>query len=565
MTRAIAIGVLVCLGGCAGAAFAPTERLSCSSNDECSGNQLCFPDGCGDPGVGLAVEISANARAGLLPQDRLIPNGTVTPTLDFAIEAPMTLQGAFVRNLTADGDPDNRAAYAESVTVLASGESELIPGLARTYQSTFTRPERGVWSLNVGAGRFNVMATAADTSIPPLLNTNVLVRPGASTAVGFAFPSADGTVTISGRLLKRIETSIGITEIAVTEAAMELQAFHPESHLALSQRVPVSSGSAGSKGDFVLSVAPIAKELDTVLLVATPKDPTALVPSKTFTLSKPYPATVRLEMGDFGEPLPQLTGEVFGTDNAPIANATVYVTGPVTGQGVFRSKAALSDAKGVFKLDVLPSATGLSYTLVAIPPPGSSAGVLQTQVKAIAQAGQMPVLSPARVTCPDRVTVVGRLFRPEGSPAAGVTVRATATEALKELTATPIPNQEAEAVTNEDGSFRLLLDPASYRFDLLPGADLPRVSRTVKVLRQISSDSGTTMVAAVNLGEISLSRGRKVTGTITAPSNAGMIGAMNATIRFFRVSTTEGRPSALLLGEAVADERGHYTVTLPTK
>jgi len=40
---------------------------------------------------------------------------------------------------------------------------------------------------------------------------------------------------------------------------------------------------------------------------------------------------------------------------------------------------------------------------------------------------------------------------------------------------------------------------------------------------------------------------------------------VNATVRYFRVSPVGGSRTSLLLGEAVTDSMGNYSVTLPAK
>jgi hypothetical protein len=564
MTRALPSALATLLTGCmlSGGSTAPA---TCQVDEDCGPMQVCFPEGCGDPGRGLVVEVEGNPRSGPLAQDFLIADGGFQPNIPIQLLPATTLSGEFTRNLGPSDDPGKRALYSETVTVKARGESELIPGVVRSYQATFAHPERGTYSLPVGAGRFTVSAQPEDSSIPPGIK-EATVGAGSSAMLSFVFPSAEGTLTLSGRLLTRVDPGPPRTEIAVTQAGMDLQAFNPITKRPISQLVHASSGTLTSPGDFVISIAPEALKLDSFLIVATPREPGTLVPSKTFTIARPFPQPLTLELGDFGDPYIQLEGDLVTTAGLPIVAGIVYFTGPVVGGGTFQSKVVSTDGSGHFTVDLLPNLPNGSYVMTALPPPDSAAGVAQIQVKIVAKPGEKTVLRPARLTCPDKITVVGSLVRPDGSVAVRAAVVARAVEQLRELTTLPLPMGESETVTDESGRFSLALDPAKYQFDFIPSDGLPRTSRVVIVRADIPDDAGGRH-NTIDLKEFALWNSRQVTGTVTLPATASAVGlpAINATVRYFRVTTVEGRPASLLLGEAVTDDRGNYSVTLPAR
>lgn len=556
------LGALL-LAGCGAFRLVP-QVPTCTSDDQCAEGQVCFADGCGDPGRDLVVEITANTRTGQHAQDVAIPDGTLKASFDVELHPPMSLVGELQRDLQPDADPTQRTLYTEQVTMRAVGESTLIPGVVRTFEQTFPRPERGTYSMAIGAGRYTVTAIPQDVSVPPLARGQVTVVPGATAQASFAFPSIDGTLTIAGRLLERIEPGLPPLEIALTQAAMELEAVDPVAKRALSQRTFTSSGLTGSRGDFVLSIDPAAATLDSIQIVARPRDADALVPTKTFTLTRPYPSAVSLQMGAFGDALPGLAGVVRGADGLPVADATVVLEGPVSGGGTFRSKAVTTDAEGRFYANLLPSSDTGAYTLTVLPNAKSAAGILTASTRAVVKAGQPPALEPSVFTCPDRLQVHGGVVRPDGDPGRNTLVIATPVKAVQ---GRPLPRDPAEALADDQGRFQLDLDPAVYRLDFLPGEDFPRMSRFVEVKPPAGADGGGTGGHTVQLEDFELGRGRKLTGLVTSRPypNQTQPEAVNATVRFFRVTTLDGKPSSLLVAEGVTSDRGIYTVVLPTR
>ncbi len=544
--------------GC-GAELNTPALPGCQLDSECAANQVCFPlQGCGDPGGGLVVEVQGNTRTGQLAQDFPIGDGGFSPVIDFNL-LPASLVGEFLRD---------SAIYANTVTVRVRGQSELIPGIVRSYQATFAKPERGTYSLPVGAGHYVVTAEAEDAAVPPVAK-GISAGLGTNASLSFAFAATDKTIALTGRLLKRIEPGPSSIEIPV-QAAMDVQAIDPVTLLPLSQRARVSI----TNGDFFLFVAPEAAALGVFNVVATPRDPNSLVPSKTFEIRLPLDAQIRLQLGEFGDPLPQLQGDLKTTAGIAVAGASVYLEGPVNGGGTFRSAGVITDARGVFRVDLLPSPSDGSYLLTALPPPNSAAGVVRKQVRAISRTGEVPYLqvlgtseNPTTVVCPDKITVIGGLTRPGGVlPAAGVSVVAHAVDQLKELGNQPLPMGDSVTVTNENGHFALELDPGVYQVDFIPGEDLPRTSRVVTVRAEGGSSADAGLPSrTVDLKDFQLRKGRKVTGNVTAPTANGPGAAVNATVRYFRVSAVGGITTSLLLGDALTDDLGNYSVMLPSK
>jgi hypothetical protein len=519
---------------------------------------VCFQDGCADPFKNVVVEVTVSNGAGHYAQDFAIPDKSIAGGVNIEAFPPVALTGEMVRRVsTVNGFAEE--LYQSPVVVRAQGVSSLIPGVARNYEVSISNPERGTYALYLATGRYTVSVYPADRSMPPAITTQVLVSAGTPNPLNFTFPALGEMLILGGRLLKTREPGSGL-EVPITQTAMDIQAFDLSTGRPLSQRVPVSSGFSGSRGDFVVAVHPNANALDSFSLLGTVREPTptSFVPEKSFALSQPYPLAPILELGDFGDPLLQVKGEVVGTSGAPIANAVVKLQGTVMGGGTFRASPVLTDAAGKFSVDLLPNGPNQSYTATIIPPGQSASGLWTIPVRATSNLPLSPVLTPSRFTCPDKVAVTGALLRPTKEPASAVEV--TAHQVGENQAPTAIT-----ATTDPLGRFSLTLDPGEYQLDFRPSPELPRMSRVITVKRVTPTDGGLTS-KSLDLKEFTLSRGRIVRGVITARGSvsASPVAAPNAVVRFFRVAQLDGKQTALLLSETVANERGEYSVVLPT-
>ncbi|MBN1207945.1 MAG: carboxypeptidase regulatory-like domain-containing protein [Myxococcaceae bacterium] len=522
-----------------GCAYLPMEsdgsRLVCRDDAECAEGQVCFLDGCGDPGEHIVVEVTPNPKAGLHAQDFPVEN--LRPQQNLELFGAATLQGQVRRETLLPAPEEATTAYTSRITVRASGESLLIPGVVRRYEGTLV-PDNGSYQLSVGSGSFTVTLVAEDPAVPPLTDSRV-VEPGRAVPLDFLLPAPTAITRLAGKVVRR--------EDLLVEADLEVQALD-RSLRPLSQRVPVTRGT----GEFLLSLPPSAARLDHVLVQVTAPRSEALVPQKTFTVDPRPGVTAPLELGDYGEPV-KVQGRVVDQDGQPVAGASVYSHGKVGGGGDFRSRSVLTGTDGSFELLTLPSHPDALSTLYAVPPPDAVAGIL-LQPTAIPRVAVTPLQD---LVCPNKLVVEGTLMGPDGLPAAGVRVAA---DPVGEVPGWPLPpvGTEAPAATDQDGRYRLRLDPGEYRFDFIPAENLPRVSRFV------------TMMPSTNLvlAPFTLSKGRRINGlvTIDAPGvESPTPGVPYASIRFFRVVTVEGKPTSVLLAQTVADNVGSYSATLPTR
>ncbi len=554
-----AIAAIALLASCAAPNAKFVSEPACITDLDCGQNGLvCFPDGCGDPGTGIVIEVTGNSP-GLYAQDFAVPNGAA-PTMNLDVRAPLTLSGRLQKR---SDDGMFLLEYTEGVTISATGQSDLIPGVSRSYSLVLPRADQAAYQMYVGAGTYTVTARASERAVP-FQRLKVTVAPGSVAGASFVFPSPANSLALTGRLVKTTKPTLTVQE------GMEIQAFDTAGGLPLSQPSQVGMG-----GDFTLYVDSESLLLTSLTLVATPTDSARLAPTKAFVVAPVPRAGISLgdlELGDFGVGLVGTKGTIVDSAGSPVVGALVSFEGKVGGGGSFKSRKVTTDASGSFSADLLGSAGDGAYSMTVIPPPGSSAGILTTVVRAALVDGKPVLLAGSQpkitFTCPERLRVTGEVLGPNGEPAIGVRVDAAPIEAINQL---PLPGDVATTTTRADGHFELLLDPARYRLDYIPPGRLPRKSRVVRVEPEVTFDAGVARIAAV--GSFRLSEGRTVAGTVTVRPNTvdvsdgGVAGGgtpvPNALVRFYRVTTVEGLDSSLLIGESFTDDRGNYSVVLP--
>ncbi|MBX5483873.1 MAG: hypothetical protein IRZ16_18785 [Myxococcaceae bacterium] len=532
--------------GCGNSALEPLR--TCDTDQDCAGNQVCFADGCGDPGQGLVVEVLPNAANKQYIQDWAIEK--LAPVTNINASAPSVLQGELQQEILKGGP----VGYSGDVTISAQGESLLIPGRTRSVIFTVAL-DKGAFQVPVHSGVYQLALTPRDPVFPPMIFDDVTVSPGEVKFVDSTLPAVSSMLQVTGFLVKTANP-----RTIPQTAEYDIQAFDAETDRPISQRVPVSSGTTISDGSFVLWVLP-PEGAEEMIVRAFPRSSRVLGPAKAFRV--PLSANVGdLELGDYGVPV-NVTGRVVSrTDGKPVAGALVHIEGRVTGGGDFDGPSAQTDDTGAFAVQSLPTGNEGSLDIIVEPPPSASAGQFRMQVEVPLQGG-----SVGDLLAPERVQVTGSLVEPDGDPAAGVNIFAEPLQSLSDDL--PPPRGPFQGVTDANGNFSLALDPGEYRFDFVAmEADLPRVSRFVRVTATPSYTGEGFQ--PVDLPTFALSRGRTITGTIFAiPRPLGTMDMLEpapyASFRFFRVVSNEGKASAIMLAEGTAGSDGTYSVVLPTR
>lgn len=553
--RAALVIFAVGLSGCF-AMKGPAES-ACTSDAQCESGQICFAEGCGDPGTGIVVEVTGGTLSSYGARDFAIADGTLTRAQNFELGEALAVSGTFLRERTADPNPLYRTAYTLPVSVRAVGQSLLLPGITRTTQTRIAAPEGGFYEVKLPSGAFVLTAFADDVTVPPVTSEQLIEPASPATSYNFVFAGADSAPALTGQLIKTTDSSLVPPEPVLLSAdyvngtapTVELQLLDAATNQPVSQRFPVSS----STGEFSIIVSPQARS-KSLLLVAAPSDPGAPVPTKRFALPSPLPQAISLEYGDFGQP-GELSGVLLDSAGAPIAEAQVLLEGPVEGGGTFRSRLVNTGADGSFKVTAIPSQVGEHFTLYMVPPRTSRAAATNLAVTAAWVDGNF-TLTPSTVTLADRPRVSGRVLEPDGvTGAANVSIHAIAQDATG---GSWLPLDEVDGVTAADGTFELPMDPGVWRFEFLPGIETPLSSRLVTIPAEGAGQP-------VPLADVVLSRGRTVSGVVTATVTAAKpTEASYAQLRFFRVQNFAGVPASILLGTATADAHGNYQVLLPT-
>lgn len=520
----------------------PKPTVACRSDLECADDEVCFVDGCGDPGKDIAVEVTPTARNGAYPQDFALDTLKASQTL--RLYAPSLLQGTLVR----EQDGAEPAPYTGTVSLVLSGQSAVIPGLSRHFEATLDTSQTntpGAYAFPVGSGVYAVSATPSDPKLPPLFEPGRQIDPGKSETLDLVFPKASELVSLSGVVVR----SVGIP----STDALQIQAVGATGE-PLSQAVPLGTG-----GTFSLSVTTATLARSEIDLRVSPIDPQALLPTKTFTLAPLAQLTDPLELGDFGAPF-TFSGILLDGAQQPVEGASVHLEGTVAGGGSFRSPVVMTGADGSFSLQTLAEDTPGSLSLFAVPASGSTSGILVARGLSI-----QPGAPGVTLTCPNKISVLGSVLTPDGGPAAGVKVTAVPIAELDAGTPDlPLPSAGADVTTDDTGAFTMALDPAQYRLDFVPSTKLPRLSRFVEV----SADAETSPdTQTLEVPPFTLSRGRSATGHVEVLASDGGTSdvAAAARVRFYRRVDNGDTPSSVLLDQAYADENGDFTVLLPTR
>lgn len=569
MTRALALtfaATALAFSACSGFEREPPP---CVSNSDCPSGNLCFAEGCGDPGKGIVVEVVGAAMSNHKAHDFKLDDGTLGATQNFSLGAPLMISGQLQRELSA-GNPADRTAYTDGVVVRAVGTSNLLPGVARTFETRFDKPEFGYYEMNLGAGTFTVTATPANPNVPPVSSSASVSSGAAAPSVSFAFPAIDGTPALTGQLVKKLDAQLEPILISAgfdggAVPVVDLQLFDPSTEQPLSQRFPVGTVS----GEFAIPVSPDARMKPRLVFVASPREPGAAVPTKRFVLDNPLPTALSLEYGDYGESA-ELVGRVVDERSVPVVGAHVVIEGTVVGEGIFRSKIVQTDAEGEFKVRTLGSKSEGAFQITVVPPETSQAAYLRKAITVTVTLDQneqkwVANMKPSAIVLADRLRVKGRVATAtdadRGMP--NVAVRATLQVDRANSSTTSLPVDPAETITDASGDFELRLDPGVWRFEYRAGGQVPLTTRLVEIVAK-RDDQGNE-IDELSLSPVQLSNGRTVSGTVTGlKGNQLEAGLGFASLRFFRVTPISGKQVSVLLGEAISDEAGKYTVVLPT-
>ncbi len=260
-----------------------------------------------------------------------------------------------------------------------------------------------------------------------------------------------------------------------------------------------------------------------------------------------------------------LEANVQTPEDEPVS-ANVLISGRQLLGGVFGANAVFqvasaSDADGKFAANLLPG----KYDIVVIPDASSKYALsLETWTIDVNDLGKGRTLKVKPVS-----RLLGQARTPSEGVAVGIPARLTASssEEMSLLEAAfssgassllaSLP-RTSTAYTDSLGVFELLADPGRLDLSLRPPSttNFPWLVR-----RNIAIDASQPQ--ALEFGALTLAAPVVLVGTLLTPEGPPLAGA---TLRAWLApapSTSEMRPSAIVIGEAATDDAGNYRLLLP--
>jgi hypothetical protein len=531
----------------------------CLRDDQCPADQACAGGTCigrATPPASWGVELlprSVDTTAGLTELVGITLTGN---QVDLTASEKVTVSGTFVPEGTAT--PVTVGHVVLTVPAAIPGRPDILyetdlPASVNLVAGppTFTLGiPRGVLGRT---GTIQLLPSAPDdsTHAPALFPTTVApslqftvssksisVRGRSLSALGDPKPGIIARAFQGGRLISNVD----ITAAAGTTAV---------GTFTLMALPPVTGNTAGM---------PMTIEL------APPVDG----PDAPRFTSSGFPPTAGKDFGDLKWPAFSQANSYRFAVHGDVAD------GPVVSGAVVRARTVLAeetagttdflrdgktDVAGLANLTLLPGTTAAlrAYDIAVTPPPESDYGIKCLEKFPLAAGGakEAPANVPP-IVLPRRLVVSGTVRGDDGTPAKDVAILATRTAADAGIPcAATAGSPPGSATTDGSGTFKVSLDPGTYRFDYDPptGSPFPRLTE-IDVIVAASMERGVRLPA-----------GALVEGTTRGPGGALL---PLAGVRFFEVMCTgpancsgPGRIEPLLRGQTRSDMSGHFRVVIP--
>jgi len=485
---------------------------SCTSSGQCSSANVCFLGECRPPAANLSV-----VRVEVRP-----PNGSQFAVRTLQVDLHVSVLNDFLLTvpLSGSGTVTQDGSGVDGGTVVFTDHLPVIPD--RVEQVVATTDPSGVYRPRLPQGVWEVRVLPP-APLPPLragpLDTT------ASLSLDFALPAAatltayDGGLTVSGdggpvpgASVTAIDSEgVALSATSVSDAnggySLLLPPGAPPFWLQIGPGTDANGGSVQPGLDPFPTYPPLPY-------------------ATTVTLPLPPPATLTVRAVDgVGDLVP---------------SARIYVRSVGTAWTLGRSIVA----------DTGESVVALregDYLVQAAPPvdatsPGLSASRPVT----------VPLAPLLELTCPAKVRRVGQILGPDGK-AVGQNFQIVATRIADGL----VPTRTASTTsTDANGVFRFVGDVGSWRFEIVPPADV-RLPRTVVGVTLFATDAQDSSMDSIRMSQ-PLPVGGVVSGRLT-PGGADTL-VPNAMVSFFSL---DSHKQSVLLGSARTDSLGHYDVVLP--
>jgi hypothetical protein len=485
---------------------------SCSSSGQCSIAKVCFLGECRPPAANLSV-----VRVEIRP-----PNGSPFGLRKLLVDLRASALNDFLLStvVSGTGTVTQDGTGIDGGTVTFTEHLPVIPD--RVEQIPATTDASGVYHPRLPQGSWDVLVLPPG-DLPPL-RTGPLDT-ALSPSFDFALPAAATLTPVHGGLILSAD---GAPLAGASVTAID------------SQGVPLSSTSVSElDGGYSLLLPP-----------GTPQFLLQIGPTgnadggTTQSALDPFPNYPPLQYAPtIALPLPPpatLTVRVVDSAGALVPAARVYVRNVETTLTLARSVVAETGQSDIALREG-------SYLVQAAPPTDATAPGLSDS-----QPVTLPVAAPLDLTCPPKVRRLGQILGPDGS-AVGDNFQIVATRIADGL----VPSRTAiTTATDGKGAFRFVGDAGTWRFEIVPPADV-RLPRTVVGVTVDASAPQDSSMESIRLSQ-PLPAGGVVTGRLSL-GGANLLVA-NATVSFYSL---DSNAHGVLLGSARTDSTGRYDVVLP--
>ncbi|HEY4392986.1 MAG TPA: hypothetical protein VGP64_02940 [Polyangia bacterium] len=580
------LALVTALAGCAGAAASKVSTGTGGSTGGSCQTLSCVPKILSP--LGLAVEIVPPAASG----------AGLTQTLNQELDqssGPLSLVADSIISVAATFTAASNAPVPSNANIVLDVPS-VIPGRPNLIFQAPASTETAAGStaqLSIPQGPVKRMATGTLSLIP--------IPPSDQQSPPYSF--SDITFDASGQLVSKVPSdnfpnlpsdnfTIGGT-LQPPSAGQTLNTFVARAFqggIQVSNGAITTTASDGS-GSFLLQLPSAVAKAGSMVTVqlspqSTPSDPMFVF--RSFMVPNPPPAkvslgTVRLPpylalnqynlpvlTADTGEPVSGVIVQMqldLGTTSSMAAAGQMSYPGSTQ-----FARSATTNSEGIAVFSLLPgNPTAITYTAVAMPPPGSPYATTCTTIPVgIGANGATtpgaPTLQPGP-TLARRIVMSGKVQDSGGRGVANVTITATPgnqpVSACASL-ATTTTASPATATTDTQGRYSLFLDPGAagnpilYQLDYDPpaGAYVPRFTQP----NTVPVDDRAPEVP----NDVTLPIGALVAGTVTDSSQNLL---PSATVRLFDTSQCPSNDTActtppLLRGQAVTNAAGQFQIVL---
>lgn len=213
---------------------------------------------------------------------------------------------------------------------------------------------------------------------------------------------------------------------------------------------------------------------------------------------------------------------------------------------------AQTQMQGRARIELLPGGAGQTreYAVSVIPPANSRFAARCVGMYSIGSSAPGTPRVSATIVLPLKPVLSGRVFGPDGLPAANVQMEATRQADLeareRDACGGDVASPPATATTGADGTFGLLLEPGMYRLEYTPPASAGSPQHV----------EARIMISADMTRDVNLPPGVLVDGLVRT---AGDTPAANCEVRAYAT----GAGGAVLRARAVSGADGKFRLMLP--